>query len=180
MGPKIHSKAECSRWDLLDFLNKESDDMDSLCSLPTTIISFILFFVLMELHINVTTSFFMQEAIQNEVEGEGKPFLGTYVHDVPSFYEWMSTSFVSAQFKSSPHKLKQYPYPGRFAAYNQMIGGMQVVKTQTNVPLACEQASQLSVIYDQLGGGMCHKAGDTNSSSEFFLYHELADETIAH
>jgi len=179
-GPKIFSTQQCSRWELLDFLNKESDDMDALCSLPITLVAFFLFFILVQVHLEVTTAYQMQSAIQGEVEGEGKPFLGTYVHDVPSFYNWMSTSFVSAQFKSSTEKLNKYPYPGRFAAYNQIIGGTQVIKTQSSFPVECEQSLLLRTAYDQLNGGQCHKGGEFNTTSEFLLYHEQADETIKH
>merc|ERR1719329_934214 len=111
--------------------------MDALCSLPITMLAFALFFVLVQYHLSISSSYAMQSAIFDEVEGEGRPFIGTYIHDVPSFWEWMRSSFVSAHFKSSKEKLRQYPVPGRFVVYNQMIGGMQIVKTQSNEATDC-------------------------------------------
>jgi len=171
-GPKVFKATECTRDDLLDFLNDENDTMEALCSMPLTMLAFGLFFFLMSSHLEMELAFNMQSAIQGEVEGEGKPYLGTYVHDVPSFWYWMETSFLSAQFKSTTEKLNQYPYPGRFAAYNQMIGGMQIVKHQTTDILDCEQEAKVRLIYDTIGNGRCHKGGDQNSTSEFFLYHQ--------
>lgn len=177
-GPKVYNKNECTRDELLLFLNDEDDRMQALCSLPITLVSFLLFFLLVSFHLEIKIAFKMQFAIQGEVEGEGKPYLGTYVHDVPTFWYWMKTSYVSAQFKSTKDKLITYPYPGRFAAYNQIIGGTQVVKHQINKAGRCSQSVMLQGFYDSLLGGRCHKDGPANTTSEFLLYHEDSKHLI--
>jgi hypothetical protein len=179
-GPKVFKKNECQREELLEFLEYENETSDALCSLPITLVAFFLFFILVQYHLEVSLAFKMQSAIYEETEGEGKPYVGTYVHDVPSFYYWFSSSYVGAQFKSSTEKLRQYPYPGRFAVYNQIIGGTQVVKTQSNEPQDCGEGAILGAIYDTLGPSRCHKSGDTNTTSEFLLYHETSDQIIEH
>mmetsp|Transcript_83035 Transcript_83035/g.129709 ORF Transcript_83035/g.129709 Transcript_83035/m.129709 type:complete len:1179 (-) Transcript_83035:107-3643(-) len=169
-GAKRREDNECSRADLLKFLEYEQETNEALCSLPITLLSFVLFFILVSVHLQVHTAYGMQSAIQGEVEGEGKPYLGTYVHDVPTFWEWMRTSFISAQFKSNTDKLKQYPYPGRFAVYNQIIGGTQVIKTYSSQNNTCGASGILPKIYDQLTQ-KCHRVGPTETTSEYFLYH---------
>lgn len=178
-GAKRREHDQCNRDELLEFLKFEHETNDALCSLPITLLSFFLFFVLVTIHLQVHTAYGMQSAIQGEVEGEGKPYLGTYVHDVPTFWTWMQQSYVGAQFKSSQDKLKQYPYPGRFAVYNQIIGGTQVVKTFSSQNTTCDQSGPLPKIYDS-SGGRCHKTGPEDSTSEFFLYHEDVSELVSH
>ena len=86
-GPKNFNTQECTRDELLAFLEHEDESMDALCSLPITMLAFALFFVLVQYHLSISSSYAMQSAIFDEVEGEGRPFIGTYIHDVPSFWE---------------------------------------------------------------------------------------------
>jgi len=179
-GPKSFDVGTCTRDELLEFLEHEDETMDALCSLPITMLAFVLFFVLVQEHLAIGNAYSMQSAIFDEIDGEGKPFIGTYIHDVPSFWVWMTSSFVGAHFKSSKDKLKQYPVPGRFVVYNQMIGGMQLVKTQSNIATDCGQGDILGPFYDTLGPSMCQKGGESNTTSEFLAYHMQSDELIGH
>jgi hypothetical protein len=142
----------------------------------------------------------MQNGIQGETEGEGKPYLGTYVHDIPTFWEWMVSSYVNAQFKSPPHKhgdrkirLEQYPYPGRFASYNQIIGGTEVLKHATAGADSCGPSELLNKIYNSYNPSAgCHKKGGStglpwfrrpgneNKTYEYFFYHMDWDDLKKH
>mmetsp|Transcript_52777 Transcript_52777/g.94891 ORF Transcript_52777/g.94891 Transcript_52777/m.94891 type:complete len:1172 (-) Transcript_52777:100-3615(-) len=179
-GPKTHKVNECDRETLLNYLREEHETKDALWSLPPTLIFFISFFYIVTWHLDMTTAYSMQSAIQGEVEGEGKPYLGTYVHDVPTFWEWMRTSFVSAQFKSRDELLGDWPQPGRFASFNQIVGGMQVIKYMSD-PEVCPDSTPLRTAYDTwYGPGRCYKGEATSDTSIYFLYHEQADDMIAH
>lgn len=179
-GPKTTSHKECDRTTLLHYLREEHETKDALWSLPPTLIFFISFFIIVTWHLDMSTGFSMQSAIQGEVEGEGKPYLGTYVHDVPTFWQWMRTSFVSAQFKSKDSLLMDWPQPGRFASFNQIIGGMQVVKYMSD-PEQCADSTPFRSAYDTwYGPGRCYKGETTSETSIFFLYHEQADSMIEH
>jgi len=170
-GAKATKTTECSREDLRMFLHEEYDTNSALWSLPSTLLIFFLFMIIVILHLDVATVFQAHNAILGEVTGEGSPYLYKYVHDVPTFWYWAKTSFVSSHFKND---LDVWPYPGRLASYNQIIGGIQLVKGFTS-PESCAQSSLLQEAYDTLmrheGDARCHKIGDSDSESEFFFYH---------
>merc|ERR1719191_1818795 len=101
--------------------------------MPQTILLFAMFLCMVDLHIDMETGFIMQDSLYTGVTGEGKPFLYAYVHDIPSFWDWMDTSFIGVHLKND---LDNFPYPGRLESYSQIIGGVQMIKTDI-VPGHC-------------------------------------------
>merc|ERR1712032_1758505 len=122
-----------------------------------------------------TTAYTVQQGLLNEIEGEGPPYLHDHewaiVHDVPTLWQWMDSSFVSLHFKNADHEIDTFPYPGRVASYNQIVGGIELVKTQVTSPEPCAQSTILSETYDTLTGGICFRSDDTEQHSEFLFYH---------
>eukprot|EP00971_Amphidinium_carterae_P061025 1207605-Amphidinium_carterae.1 len=128
--------------------------------------------VLVHFHIRVDTAYEMQHAILSEIEGQGEAsrgnYMKSYVHNVETFWDWMNSSFMDASFKND---LSLYPYPGRFASYNRMIGGIRVEKYYT-APEQCEQSQRLFLQYDGFyGPGNCHKMGSEMQDKKWMLYH---------
>jgi len=122
----------------------------------------------MTAHLSQTTAFAMQDGLLGEIEGEGAPYLHKYVHDVPTFWDWMRSSFTSAHFKND---LQVWPYPGRVASYNQIVGGVQLSRLSSE-PETCSQSSALASFYDTKFGGRCHKTSAETYDSAFLFYHE--------
>mmetsp|Transcript_146752 Transcript_146752/g.365968 ORF Transcript_146752/g.365968 Transcript_146752/m.365968 type:complete len:1169 (-) Transcript_146752:49-3555(-) len=160
---------------VIKFLEVEYETSSALWSLPQTLTLFALFMILMSKHLDLTTAYRMQEALLNEIEGEGPPYLHNHewaiVHDVPTLWQWMDSSFVSLHFKNADDELDTFPYPGRVASYNQIVGGVQLIKTQVASPEACMQSEILRSSYDTLTGGSCYRGPDTEQHSEFLFYH---------
>jgi len=158
---------ECKRDAHIEWLHKEYDTDSALWSLPQTLMLFVAFITCMTIHLDVQTAYLMQSGLTGEIEGEGLPYLHSYVHDVETFWYWMETSFSSCHFKNN---LDLWPYPGRVASYNQMIGGV-TLKMKYSDPIPCEQSDSLRRAYDTAHGGWCHKSGG-QETSEFLVYHE--------
>mmetsp|Transcript_13404 Transcript_13404/g.31474 ORF Transcript_13404/g.31474 Transcript_13404/m.31474 type:complete len:1091 (-) Transcript_13404:315-3587(-) len=168
---------ECEREDLVKFLHEEYEVSSALWALPTTFVTLAVYMVLVHFHIRVDTAYEMQHAILNEIEGEGSAVVGnflraSYVHDIETYWAWMNSSFIAATFKND---LTYYPYPGRFASYNRMIGGVRLDKYYT-APEQCQQASRLFLQYDNFyGPGYCHKLGQEMVDHKWLLYHFAQD-----
>merc|ERR1719265_617519 len=98
---------------------------------------FFVFLLFIFTHMRIIDVHAVQSAIEGEVTGEGGrtnhegPFLDRDVHDVPTFWDWFISSFVSCTFKSADGDLRDFPRLGRLASYNQLIGGVQVTRTTT-------------------------------------------------
>merc|ERR1719316_483116 len=121
-------------------------------------------------HMMFETAYSMRSALEGEISGEGGrsnhegPFLERDVHDVPTFWDWMRSSLVSGCFKND---LKVFPYPGRIASYNQIIGGI-VISPSAAAPAQCAQSAPLQSAFDSYDGkqddtkgiGYCHGDGD--------------------
>jgi len=166
---------ECDKEDLIEFLRYEYETKSSLWSLPQTLMFFLCFFISMTAHMDITTAYSMQNALRGEIEGEGTPYLRKYVHDVPTFWDWMESSFLTGIFKSGDGELDIWPYPGRIASYNQIIGGVQLTRINSS-PDVCLQSSTLQSFYDSRHGGRCHKQESTTKTSAVLHYHERREE----
>jgi Ca2+-binding EF-hand superfamily protein len=169
-------QGECDREDLVEFIQDFYDKETALWSLPQTFVLFVSFVESVILHIDIGTAFKMQESLAGGVEGEGGPFLQKYVHDIPSMWDWMDTSFIGVHLKQD---LANFPYPGRLESYNQIIGGIQLKKIDIP-PAPCFQGEILSRVYDTLQGTCNHiNNADENKiveESKYVLYHESNDE----
>lgn len=166
-------KAECEIKELLGFMQDEYETTTSLFSLPSTFCLFVSFFICVSVHFNVRNAFMMQEAIQGSIEGEGKPYLQEYVHDIRSFWEWMESSGCSVLFKN---ELEQWPYPGRMESYNQIIGGVQFIKKDVPARGECDQSEALRSFYSS-SDSLCHM-GSAEHTSKFLLYHQRVEELV--
>eukprot|EP00929_Paragymnodinium_shiwhaense_P101447 TRINITY_DN6453_c0_g1_i1.p1 TRINITY_DN6453_c0_g1~~TRINITY_DN6453_c0_g1_i1.p1 ORF type:complete len:1133 (+),score=323.86 TRINITY_DN6453_c0_g1_i1:100-3498(+) len=163
---------ECSREDLLGWMEEEYETNSALWSLPQTFFLFMLFFITVTAHLDIWTCHIMQDSLFNGVSGEGAPFLYKYIHDIPSMWDWMDTSFLSVTLKND---LANFPYPGRLESYNQIIGGIQLKKT--DIPRGeCNQAVPLQMAYEGVFAG-CHANMPAVEESRFILYHEKSEET---
>jgi len=176
---------------LILWVSEEYETQSALWSLPTTFVLFVLFMVLQDIHIQIERSWENQNAIRNEIVGEGPPYLTEHqwaiVHDVPTLWEWLNTSWVSSHFKQPVSEV--FPYPGRFVSFNQIVGGVEFRRTQQVSMNTCEQGIALQGIYDTGNAngqvGDCHRSAqegmyETEVTSEFFLYHENSDHHHEH
>eukprot|EP00746_Dinoflagellata_sp_MGD_P166735 gnl/MRDRNA2_/MRDRNA2_96834_c0_seq1.p1 gnl/MRDRNA2_/MRDRNA2_96834_c0~~gnl/MRDRNA2_/MRDRNA2_96834_c0_seq1.p1 ORF type:complete len:1087 (+),score=224.62 gnl/MRDRNA2_/MRDRNA2_96834_c0_seq1:114-3374(+) len=173
-GASTIKKDECTRTQLMDYMNDEYQRYDALCSLPWALTLFLMFLLCLQEHLQPEVAYSMRSALEGEISGEGGrsnhegPFLERDVHDVPTFWDWMQASLISGCFKNDLQGL--FPYPGRIASYNQIVGGIVVTPTAT-VPVPCSQAPPLLDVFDSFKGpGYCHGDGSddhpTESSSE--------------
>jgi hypothetical protein len=161
---------ECSRQDLVDFMTDHHEVESSLWSLPQTMVLFLVFTVSVMNHTRVDLAFEMQQALEDSVLGEGGPFLDKYVHDFPSLWDWMDTSFRSVHLKND---LDNWPYPGRMESYNQIIGGVLFLK-QDYMPGPCDQVKpEVAKIYESQRGECSYSGmGDVVEDPRYILYHE--------
>mmetsp|Transcript_94736 Transcript_94736/g.203489 ORF Transcript_94736/g.203489 Transcript_94736/m.203489 type:complete len:1171 (-) Transcript_94736:72-3584(-) len=173
--------AECDRESLIDYLHEEYDTSSALWSMPQTMLLFLIFFLMVTLHLDVTTAYNMQSGLLNEIEGEGAPYLHDHpdaiVHDVPTLWQWMQTSMASAAFKND---LNVWPYPGRIGSFNQMVGGIVLSKYEAS-PTPCQAGDEFRAIYDTQTNGMCHHINPSEEpETEYLLYHEKVEDLIEH
>jgi len=188
-------KDEVQRDKLLEFMKDEYDRNDALCSLPWALTLFVFFLLCTRYHMHPETAYSMRSALEGEISGEGGrtnhegPFLERDVHDVPTFWDWMHSSLGSGCFKND---LTVFPYPGRIASYNQIVGGMLVTPT-VHSWAPCNQATPLQEMFDSYHGpGNCHGADNGNeprfssndvndaaSVSEPLFYHIKLEEIRA-
>merc|ERR1719487_3108286 len=95
---------------------------------------FFVFLLLVHSHMRVYAAYRVHTTLDGEITGEGGrdndvgPFLDRDVHDVPTFWDWLYHSFCSGWLKND---FLGFPYPGRVASYNQIIGGIQIRKFMT-------------------------------------------------
>merc|ERR1719265_1784050 len=101
-------------------MKHEYERKSALWSLPWTLITFWSFFIIVTHHVEVRSAFLMQEAIQDTIEGAGRPYLQADVSDAESFWDWMEASAMGVFFEQN---LDLRPIPGRVELYNQIIGG---------------------------------------------------------
>ena len=54
---------------------------------------------------------------------------------IPTFWDWFQASFIAASFRSNAtdHLIPDFPVPGRLASFNQIIGGVGLMKEETVV-----------------------------------------------
>jgi len=169
------TKHECRREDLIEFLDHEHTTRDAFWSLPWTFAIFFVWILLLRFHLLTETAYSVQSALLAEVQGEGPPYLMKYVHDAPTFWDWMNTSFMSSHFKSN---LQTFPFPGRVASFNQIVGGIQLARTNSQDGL-CQQSPDLGMAYDSQFGGQCYRTSETYLNSEYLLYHEREQDIKA-
>jgi Ca2+-binding EF-hand superfamily protein len=172
-GHKKLGQGEVDRQDLIDFMEDHYNKETALWSLPQTVLLFVSFTVSVICHIDVGTAFKMQESLAGGVEGEGGPFLQKYVHDIPSMWDWMDTSFIGVFLEND---LVNFPYPGRLESYNQIIGGVQLKKTDVP-PANCAQSEKILQYYDTQRSTKCddYRGVDEEAltvESKFVFYHE--------
>eukprot|EP00928_Gymnodinium_smaydae_P014561 TRINITY_DN15354_c0_g1_i2.p1 TRINITY_DN15354_c0_g1~~TRINITY_DN15354_c0_g1_i2.p1 ORF type:complete len:1119 (-),score=273.74 TRINITY_DN15354_c0_g1_i2:219-3182(-) len=170
---KALRSTECTRDGLIEYMIEEYETITALWSLPQTIVLFIVFVICVHSHLRVDIAYTMQDSLEGGVTGEGAPFLHKYVHDIPSMWDWMESSFLGVTFKQDLHN---FPYPGRLESYNQIIGGVQLVKTDVH-PGKCEQHETLQKFYDTLFGN-CDTNAEPYSESKFLMYHETHEQML--
>eukprot|EP00927_Polykrikos_kofoidii_P067156 TRINITY_DN62672_c0_g1_i1.p1 TRINITY_DN62672_c0_g1~~TRINITY_DN62672_c0_g1_i1.p1 ORF type:complete len:1138 (+),score=201.41 TRINITY_DN62672_c0_g1_i1:75-3416(+) len=174
-GPKVSKANEVPRKVLIDWMVEEHERASALWSMPQTFAMFGLFIYLVSSHLSVWTGYNMQDTLYNAVIGEGPPFLKKYVHDIPSMWDWMDTSFIGVHLKND---LVNFPYPGRLESYNQIIGGINLRKLDRR-PGKCDQDDVLRKFYDQLGSA-CHINSEEVQDDRYILYHERNEEVLQH
>mmetsp|Transcript_31619 Transcript_31619/g.69236 ORF Transcript_31619/g.69236 Transcript_31619/m.69236 type:complete len:1071 (-) Transcript_31619:108-3320(-) len=175
-GVKVKSN-ECDREDLLRWMHEEYNTASALWSLPQTVVLFVCFITAAINHLGIWAANRMQDSIHGAVTREGPYLLMEYVHDAPTFWDWMETSFANVYFKND---LANFPYPGRLESYQQIIGGVQMVKTDV-MPGTCEQSAALASFYSTQGddiGGHCHMNMEPVTESFVVLYHEKVEDII--
>jgi hypothetical protein len=132
---KAVDESNIPRKDVIEFLQEEYETQSALWSLPMTFILFVTFMSLQTIHMQIARSWENQYAVRGEIVGEGPPYLTEHewaiVHDVPTLWEWLRTSWVSSHFKQPVSEV--FPYPGRFVSFNQIIGGVQWRKTESSI-----------------------------------------------
>jgi hypothetical protein len=179
-GKKSDNRAdECSREQLLQFMVYQFNKDDACFSLPFTILFFAVFILLVQIHFRIDDMFWLHEGIDNEVSGEGGrdndvgPFLMRDVHDIPTVWLWIEQSMASALFRQDLHA---YPVPGRIAHFNQLVGGVALIKHEVpEVP--CDQQEWLREVYDNEKGGVCYDStGPVSESVEYFAYQQKLEE----
>ena len=160
---KAVDESNIPRKDVIEFLQEEYETQSALWSLPMTFILFVTFMSLQTIHMQIARSWENQYAVRGEIVGEGPPYLTEHewaiVHDVPTLWEWLRTSWVSSHFKQPVSEV--FPYPGRFVSFNQIIGGVQWRKTEVVDLATCEQGEALLNLYDTGNAnrqvGDCHR-----------------------
>ncbi|CAD7957645.1 unnamed protein product [Amoebophrya sp. A120] len=153
-GRRIHgTNDECSREHLLRYMKHQFNKDDACFSLPFTLLFFTVFLFLIQIHLEISSTFLVHSAIQHEIDGEGGrtnhegPFLMRDVHDTPTFWDWFNSSFVACTFKSAAYWLPDFPVPGRVGTFNQIVGGVGLTKHET-IMEKCEQDEWLQTTYD--------------------------------
>ncbi|CAD7940651.1 unnamed protein product [Amoebophrya sp. A120] len=154
----VRTQEECTRPQLVTYLRFQFTKNDACFSLPFTFVFFTCFLAWMGSHLEIRQTYELHAAIQNEISGEGGisnhegPFLMRDVHDVPTFWDWFSTSFVNAMFRQGTNSelVRDFPVPGRLASFNQVIGGVGLQKFAV-ASEDCMQAGELIPYYDNRG-----------------------------
>lgn len=167
---KMLKSNECSREGMIAFMTDEYDTMSALWSLPQTILLFVVFFICVEQHLRIDTAYTMQTSLKSAIVGEGPPYLEKYVHDIPTLWDWMESSWINVHFQND---LETFPYPGRLQSFNQVMGGISLTKVDIGKG-KCDQSADLQRMYDQVDAS-CNTNAEIVRDTKFFFYQEGSD-----
>ncbi|CAD7955849.1 unnamed protein product [Amoebophrya sp. A25] len=187
-GRRIHgANDECSREALLRYMKHQFNKDDACFSLPFTLLFFAVFLFLIQIHLEISSTFLVHSAIQNEIDGEGGrtnhegPFLMRDVHDTPTFWDWFNASFVACTFKSAAFWLPDFPVPGRIGTFNQIVGGVGLSKVET-IAETCEQDDWLQTVYDARGNDEaklpCYYMDSAEVETTEWLFYQMHENDI--
>eukprot|EP00933_Yihiella_yeosuensis_P055854 TRINITY_DN5478_c0_g1_i1.p1 TRINITY_DN5478_c0_g1~~TRINITY_DN5478_c0_g1_i1.p1 ORF type:complete len:1043 (+),score=157.89 TRINITY_DN5478_c0_g1_i1:55-3183(+) len=165
---KESKNTECDRQILLDWMNMEYETSTALWSLPLVIATFISFVLFSTTHVDVWNGWEIAQTLKLNLPNiYARPYPGPKVHDVPTLMTFLSTRYMPAYFKQD---LNKDPIVGRVQTYNQIIGGVRMVKKVYETG-DCPVSKPYGKLYDQLTPGSCHRQGEAQFEHTTFPYH---------